>query len=105
MATWQPITANELESLIDRQLQDCTPEQQELFRRFRVPLRPTPIERYGQLESVFVAARRGGEVMYYEDVEDGFNFSPLTPDGRIAEHRCNQDELRYALARWQRDGG
>jgi hypothetical protein len=93
-----------MQSLIHEQLHDCTDEQRELFERYRVPLRPTPLERYGQLESVFVVAQRGDEVMYYEDVEDGFNFSPLTPDGWVAEHWCNQDELKYALIRWQNGG-
>lgn len=102
--TWRPITADEMQSLIDEPLKDCTPEQREIFDRYRVALRPTPLERYGQLETVFVVAQRGNEVMYYEDVEDGFNFSPLTADGRVAQHWCNQDELKYALIRWQ-DGG
>jgi hypothetical protein len=104
MDTWSPITAQELQSLIDAQLGECSPEQRTIFERYRVPLRPVPLERYGHLESVFVVAQRGGEVMYYEDVEDGFNFSHLTSEGLVAEHWCNQDELKYAVIRWQ-DGG
>lgn len=100
MDTWQPITADEMQSLIDEQLLECTDKQRIIFAQYRVPLRPTPLMRYGQLEEVFVVAQRGDEVMYYEDVEDGFNFSPLTADGKIAEHWCNQDELKYALVHW-----
>ena len=39
--------------------------------------------------------------MYYEDVEEGFNFSAISRDAGILERWCNQDELRYALLRWQ----
>ena len=46
-------------------------------------------------------AKRDNEVMYYEDVEDGFNFSPLSTNGEILEHSCNQHELKYALRRWE----
>jgi hypothetical protein len=98
--TWRPITAEEIQSLIKEQLRDCTDAQREIFERYRVPLRPTPLERFGQVESVFVVAQRDNEVMYYEDVEEGFNFSPLTPDGRIAQRWCNQDELMHALVHW-----
>jgi hypothetical protein len=99
--TWRPITAQELQSFIDEQLPECTDAQREIFERYRVPLRPAPLERYGKLESVLIVAQRGNEVMYYEDVDEGFNFSPLETDGRIAQHWCNQDELKHALIRWQ----
>jgi len=99
------MTAEEVESRIDEELVECTPEQRTIFAKYRVPLRATPIERYGNHESVFVAAQRSDEVMYYEDVEEGWNFSPLTFDGHIAQHSCNQDELKYALWRWVQQGG
>jgi hypothetical protein len=49
---------------------------------------------------VFVVAQKGDEVMYFEDKEMGFNFSPLDKKGRIVEHLCNQDDLKAALLRW-----
>ena len=56
--------------------------------------------RYGKMESVVIVARNGDQVIYYEDVEDGFNVSPLSPDGQVLAHWCNQDELRFALNAW-----
>jgi hypothetical protein len=99
MDAWHPITAEEMLSVIDRELQDCTLEQRRVLDRYRVALRPTLIERYGKLGSVFVVAQRGEEVMYWEDIEEGFNVSRLTPDGQIAEHGFEQDKLRHALLR------
>ena len=49
--------------------------------------------RYGKMETVVVVARNGDRVIYYEDVEDGFNVSPLSSDGQVLEHWCNQDEF------------
>jgi len=97
---WSPTTQDELESLIHDELGACTEKQREIFNRYKVPLRKAPIVRYGKQEYVFVVAQRGDEVMYYEDVEEGFNFSPLAEDGSIKEHWCNQDELEHALNRW-----
>ncbi len=56
--------------------------------------------RYGKMESVVVVARNGDQVIYYEDVEDGFNVSPLSQDGQVLEHLCNQDELPFVLNAW-----
>ena len=101
METWEPISASELEQLVAHQLQECPPGLAAVFEAHRVPPFRAPIKRNGRTEAVFVVAQRGAEVMYFEDVEDGFNFSPISPGGEILEHRCNQDELKYALRRWQ----
>ena len=52
------------------------------------------------METVVVVARKGEEVIYWEDGEEGFNVSPIAQDGRILEHWCNQDELGHALNAW-----
>ena len=101
METWEPISAAELEELVAHQLNECPPQLAALFEKHRVPPFRAPIMRNGRMEHVFVVARRGNEVMYFEDVEDGFNFSPLSAEGHILEHWCNQHELKYALQRWQ----
>jgi hypothetical protein len=100
METWEPITIAELESLIAVQLGDCSPREQELFTRWRIPLRAVPISRYGHIESVYVVAQHGYRVMYYEDVEEGFNLSSLSQDGAIASPGFEQWELRDALTRF-----
>jgi hypothetical protein len=106
MEAWQPISAVELGELIARQLRDCEPELIAAFERYKVTPFRAAIDRYGREEHVFVVARRRDEVMYFEDVEDGFNFSRISPEGKILEHWCNQDELKHALRRWvpNRDG-
>ena len=100
METWQPISAAELEELIARQLRDCEPALSAVFDRYKVPPFRAPINRYGREEYVFIVARKDDEVMYFEDVEDGFNFSRISSDNKILEHWCNQDELKFALRRW-----
>ncbi len=94
------MTQAQVEQIIRTELADCEPQQRETFERYRVSLRRAPIMRYGRSEYVFIVAQRGNEVMYYEDVEGGFNFSPLGQDGQVLQHWCDQDELKFALWHW-----
>jgi hypothetical protein len=97
---WQPATVEDVKQIIEGDLQKCDDEHVAVFRRYAVEPYLAPILRYGKLERVVVVARRGDEVIYWEDVEEGFNRSQVAPDGRILEHWCNQDELRSALNPW-----
>jgi hypothetical protein len=97
MDTWQPISVEELETLIATQLADCSREQRQFFDRCKVVPHLAKIDRFGATETVFVVAKAGDLVLYYEDVEEGFNISPLLPDGSIASPGYEQWELRHAL--------
>jgi hypothetical protein len=97
---WKPASIEEVGSIINRDLADCDAKQREVFERYKVAPYPAPIVRYGEMESAVVVARKGNEVIYWEDVEEGFNISLVTPDGRICEHWCNQDDLGLALNTW-----
>src|SRR5689334_18347056 len=94
---WRPITADELEKLIAAQLTRCSPAETAKFERIRVPFRAVPIRRSGNVEQVFVVAEHEGVVVYYEDVEEGFNLSQLDAQGFIASDDCQQWELRHAI--------
>ena len=100
MAKWRPATVDEVKSIVEKDLTACDAEQLVAFSSFAVPPHVAPIIRYGKIESVVVIARRGNEVIYWEDVEEGFQVSPINPDGRILEHWCNQDDLGLALNTW-----
>jgi hypothetical protein len=100
---WDSKTVEVVSGIIQRDLADCDHEQVEAFGKYAVAPYLAPILRYGNLESVVVVARNGDEVIYWEDVEEGFNLSPLGPDGRVVEHWCNQDELGFALNTWIKD--
>jgi hypothetical protein len=100
MDDWQPATIEEVNEIVARDLKEFDAEQLVAFERYRLEPFSAPIVRYGKTERVVVVARNGDQVIYYEDVEDGFNVSPISPDGRVLEHWCNQDELRFALNAW-----
>lgn len=90
---WKPATIAEVKQILKKDLATCNAEQKAIFDRYSVEPYAAPIVRYGQPESVIVVARRNDEVIYWEDVEDGFNVSPIDKNGTILEHWCNQDQL------------
>lgn len=99
-ASWTSATAEAVSTIIGRDLAECDGMQAAVFNRYSVDPHPRPIVRYGQIESVIVVAQKGNEVIYWEDVEEGFNASPVDDQGKIVEHGCNQDSLGVALNRW-----
>jgi len=83
---WHPTTVDALQKIIEGDLKECDDEQVSAFKKYAVEPYAAPILRYDEMENAVVVARRGDEVIYWEDVEEGFNLSPLSPDGRILEH-------------------
>jgi hypothetical protein len=97
---WKPATIEEVKHIVQRDLANCDDQQVATFQRYKVEPYVAPILRHGEVETVLVVARKKEEVIYWEDVEEGFNVSPIGEGGRILEHWCNQDELRHALNAW-----
>jgi hypothetical protein len=97
---WLPASIEDVKAIVAEDLRGCDPEQIATWNRYTVEPFLAPIVRYGEMESLVVVARRGNDVIYWEDIEDGFNVSPIAGDGRILEHWCNHDELKHALNAW-----
>jgi hypothetical protein len=97
---WHPATIEEVKVIVHGDLAECHAEQAAVFERYRVEPYLASLVRYGKLDNVVVVARRGAEVIYWEDVEIGFNLSSVANDGTILEHWCNQDDLGLALNCW-----
>ncbi|HWF06468.1 MAG TPA: hypothetical protein VHA06_22450 [Candidatus Angelobacter sp.] len=100
MIPWQSAAVEQLKLIVHGDLETCDAEQFAIFTRYAIEPYLAPIVRNGTIESVVVVARRENEVIYWEDVEEGFNVSPIDSNGQILEHWCNQDELGLALNAW-----
>jgi len=94
------ITVDKIREILKVELAKCDPEQIAIFRLYSVEPYLAPILRYGKPEKVVVVARKSDEAIYWEEVEEGFNLSPVGHDGSILEHWCNQDDLGTALNQW-----
>jgi len=77
----------------------CSLAQQIAFASYRVPFYPVPFQRSSTLEQVFVVAELPSGLLYYEDVEEGFEVGVLDANGILQDHGCHQLELTHALSR------
>ena len=51
-----------------------------------------------EVEEFWIVGILGRHVIYYNDIEEGFNVSPYSTFGEILEYRSNQSELHELIA-------
>jgi hypothetical protein len=95
----KPATIDEVTAILMADLKKCDHQQIAIFRRYSVEPYFAPIVRYGIADKVVVVAQKSFDVIYWEDVGEGFNTAPTGPGGRVLEHSCNEDDLGVALHR------
>lgn len=99
---WQPITREDFVRLLDEQRQRLDDDERRALSRFEVPLSTATLRRTEEAgdETVFVIARTPDGILYFDDVEYGFEFSPVDASGRIREPTANQLDLPQAVSKW-----
>ena len=95
---WEPISEASLWDMINEAEQRMSPQQARLWEVIRVPPQKWSEESYGNVGNGFwVVAVVGTTVVWYNDIEDGFNRSSYSAFGKIDGYWCNQDELELTL--------
>ncbi len=75
-----------------------TVQQKKLWRVIRIPPQKWRQKPWGNKSKGFwVVAIYGNNVIWYNDIEEGFNRSSYKTFGEIVEYHCNQDELAWTL--------
>ena len=99
---WKPITEDEFRALLESQEKDLSEEERQAFQEFRVPLRTATIVRNRETgnERVFVVASCAHGVLYFDDVEYGFNMSATDDCGMILRPGGSQFTLGEAIQTW-----
>ncbi len=100
MGTWRPATLDEVTRLVESQVARLSADAHKVWDSIRVDLRPARISRLGKHETVFVVGESEGLAVYWEDVEEGFNISPVDNVGNLLEGGGDQDDLSIALHKW-----
>jgi hypothetical protein len=98
---WTPIDRQSLDELVAEGLADATVEERAVFARAAAAPAKWQLAPWGDLGGGFwVVAVMDDRVLWYNDIEGGFNISRFVTRGTIpsTEYWCNQDELRWALA-------
>ena len=100
--TSTPISQAALIDIVAQDLAKCSDEVRAYYGRVAVPAAKWTQHSYGEKGAGFwVVAVEGDCVLWYNDIEEGFNVSKFREWGVIPddEYWCNQDELESALNR------
>jgi hypothetical protein len=105
---WEPLSRAELDALIASELAVSAPERRDLFARHAIVPEKWTQHPWGDDGGGFWAvAVCGDRVLWYNEIEEGFNVSRFAVLGRISEGQCwcNQDALGVAVCRLVEDLG
>jgi len=94
---FEPITENELAELVKEQKILLSEKELSFFNAIEVPFEKVEIERSGNIESVYVVAKHGGKIVFYEDVEEGFEITEIDGTGIIKNYGASQFELKHII--------
>ena len=102
MNDWKPINDSEFADLFSRQYAELDEVHRSRFEKFRVPFWRAMIRRSESMgdETVIVVAQKDEGVLYFDDIEYGFNISTIDLMGRILTHGGSQNTLKEAVEEW-----
>ena len=100
MLDWAPISEAELRHMIGSAEGCMRPRRLRLWEAIRIAPEKWREDGYGTEGGGFWAvAVVGRQVLWYNDIEEGFNWSPYAVAGEIGVYICDQDTLEMALRR------
>ena len=98
MVEWEPISETALKARIAQGVGRMGAAQMRLWEVIRIEPVKWQQHPYGDPGAGFwVVAIIGNTVLWFNDLEDGFNRSRYTAYGTIDDYWCNQDELELAV--------
>jgi len=101
---WTPITLEELLKLINQGVDKMTIEQKEFWKEIAINPVKWKEEDYGKEGNGFwVVGYKNNKVIWYNDIEDGFNISSFDKKGVINEYGAEQDELQWTIQKMKND--
>lgn len=97
---WTPIPLKELDDLIDTHYWCMEPEEREFWSQVKVAPVKCQLDPWGRHGGgFFIVGILGARVIWYNDIEEGFNISQYSNFGVIDEYLCEQLELHYVIKR------
>jgi len=107
MPEWKPISEAALRGRVAQGEARMSPSQLRMWEAIRIDPERWLQHPYGDPGNGFwVVALIGRTVIWYNDIEEGFNRSGYSAYGQIEDYWCNQDELEitneYLMASLER---
>jgi hypothetical protein len=100
MQEWKPIELNELYDEILKTESDLNGDLLNFWQLIKIDPEKWSEPQFGNEGGGFwVVAICGRKVIWYNDIEEGFNISYYKEYGKMIGYYCNQDELRWSVTR------
>ena len=97
---WTPITLIKLYDQIQKTETDLNGELWNFWQLIKIEPMKWQEVNYGKVGNGFwVVAICGHKIIWYNDIEHGFNISDYSTYGQIDGYYCNQDELNWSAIR------
>lgn len=95
---WEPITIQELQNEITKSLNDLNDETLAFWKSIKIAPEKWIENEFGNEGGGFwVVAIYKNYVIWYNDIEEGFNISEFNHKGHIQEYNAEQDELKFSI--------
>lgn len=95
---WEPMSKSELDKLILPINSQLKTIHLQFWNAIRIPPEKWALPPWGDEGLGFwVVGVYGNNVIWYNDIEDGFNISNYRQNGVINEYWCSQDELQFCV--------
>lgn len=95
---WRPTSESEIWDMINQAFERMTLEQRRVWDVIKILPQKWSQDPYGDEGGGFwVVAVIGETVIWFNDIEDGFNRSSFNVFGKINEYFCNQDNLEWQV--------
>ena len=95
---WKPTSESEIWDQINDSWNRMSLPQRRLWEKIKTNPEKWELDPWGKKGGGFwVVAIYGNTVIWYNDIEEGFNRSTYNAYGRISEYWCNQDNLEWTL--------
>jgi len=96
---WTPLGEEELATVIANAVQAMESQANYLWELIRIQPTKWTLAPWGDEGGGFwVVGIVGMQVVWYNDIEDGFNLSRYRAIGVIGEYWCNQDDLQHTMS-------
>ena len=97
---WNSITIEELNKEIQSSIDIMTNEELNFWQLIKIEPEKWEEDQFGDKGNGFwVVAILGKRVIWYNDIEEGFNISEYEVYKKIDGYYCNQDKLNWAINR------
>jgi hypothetical protein len=98
MPEWKPVSEEALRGRVAQGEARMSRSQLRLWEAIRIDPEKWQQHPYGDTGKGFwVVALIGRTVIWYNDIEEGFNRSHYSAYGQIEDYWCNQDELELTI--------